>query len=181
MVEFQIGEVTVVAETAPDQFSPKSLDNGTRLLIEQALRLEAQDILDWGCGWGAISLSLALAKPSARVVALDSDIGAVASAQANVERNHLRNLTVFASHGFAQVPKTQKFDIILSHPPTHRGRVVVEDMVAQSFVRLKAGGQLLVVVEARIKPWLARAIKQTFGDYKIIKRGPKYVVLRGQK
>lgn len=181
MVEFGIDDIKIEAETAPDQFSPKGLDKGTRLLIEQAIKLDAQYILDWGCGWGAIGLSMARHKPTAQITALDSDIGAVATAQVNASHNHLHNMTVVASHGFAQLPKTQKFDLILSHPPTHRGRIVVEDMVAESFVRLKDGGQLLIVVEARIKPWLARSITHTFGDYKIVKRGPKYVVLRGQK
>lgn len=181
MVDFTIDDIAIEAKTEPDLFSPKALDSGTRLLIEQAVKVEAQTILDWGCGWGAISLYMAKSRPQSRVIALDSDIAAISTTRANAEHNSVRNLEVIASHGFSEAPADLKYDLILSHPPTHRGRQVVDQMVADSLERLNDDGQLLVVSEARIKPWLARTIKNVFGDYKILKRNPKYVVLRGIK
>jgi len=38
-----------------------------------------------------------------------------------------------------------------------------------------------LVVEARIKPWVARQLKEVFGNYKIVKRSPKHVVVMAQK
>jgi len=178
---YSIDGISVEAETKSDLFSPKDLDRGSRLLLECAKSVEYHSVLDWGCGWGAIGLWLAKAKPAAKVLALDSDIAAVAVTRQNAVTNLLNNFTVIPSHSFSEVPTGNTFDLIVTHPPTHRGREVVEAMVTESHERLVEGGQLLVVVEARIKPWLARSIKNVFGDYKILKRGPKYVVLRGSK
>lgn len=189
MQSFDVAATTVIFETKPDLFSPKRLDIGTKLLLE-ALVLpsvaavlptpESINVLDWGCGWGAISLWAAKHWPAASVTALDSDIAAVATATANAESNGLTNIKIIASHGFDQLEETT-FDLILSNPPTHRGREVVENMIAGSHARLSNDGVLLIVVEARLKPWVARQMKEVFGNYKIAKRGPKNVVLIAKK
>ena len=183
MVKFEIDGAVLTCETKPDLFSPKNLDTGTRMLLESVIKLSGSytNVLDWGCGWGAIGLTLAELQPESRVTAVDSDIAAVSTATANAENNRIHNLKVVASHGFDQLDQDQKFDIIVSNPPTHRGREVLEQMVVESYQHLTASGRLVVVVEARLKPWVARAIKSSFGDYKILKRGPKHVVLTGRK
>lgn len=203
MVGFVVKGIEIRAETKPDLFSPKSLDQGTRLLLSVIstpsvmLRVnsveksrarsldDARDdkfsILDWGCGWGAISLYLGKLQPTAKVVGVDSDIGAVKAAKANVVLNELTNVEIVASQGFSELPTEQKFDLIASNPPTHRGREVVDAMIAEAKGRLNPEGSLVIVVEARLKPWVARQMKAVFGDYKILKRGPKNVVLAARK
>jgi 16S rRNA G1207 methylase RsmC len=183
MVTFEVADVVLHCETKPDLFSPKGLDTGSRLLLEYLVRhpefLSGSQILDWGCGWGAIGLTLAKLNPSMQITAIDSDIAAVSATNKNAQTNRLKNVEVIASHGFDEI--NSKFDLIVSNPPTHRGREVVDNMVAQSFKHLNANGYLVVVVEARLKPWVARQIKEVFGEYKIAKRGPKHVVLVGTK
>jgi 16S rRNA (guanine1207-N2)-methyltransferase len=189
---------TIEASSEPDLFSPKGLDIGTRLLLECLPRVilsEAKDldssslasqndmlcILDWGCGWGAIALYAAKRFPQAQVTALDSDIAAVETCKQNALLNEIGNLEVVASHSFAQLPANQTFDMIVSNPPTHRGREVVDNMIAEAKDRLNQGGSILLVVEARIKPWVARQLKATFGEYRIVKRSAKHVVLIASK
>ncbi len=172
---------TIEATSEPDLFSPKGLDQGTRLLLECIGKFDFDSILDWGCGWGAISLYVAKRFPAAQVTALDSDIAAVETCKQNALLNVIDNLEVIASHSFSQIPTDQTFDMIASNPPTHRGREVVDNMIAESKARLNPGGSILLVVEARIKPWVARQLKATFGDYRIVKRSAKHVVLIAQK
>ncbi len=183
MVEFEITGTKLRCETLPDLFSPKGLDIGTKLLLESVSKqnLVYQTAVDWGCGWGAIGLWLAKSNPSSRVICLDSDIGAVKIASINAKLNNLDNIEVIASHGFLELNDNTLLDLVVSNPPTHRGREVVEQMIAQSFEKLNNGGNLLIVVEARLKPWVARQMKQVFGNYKIIKRSTKHVVLLATK
>jgi len=183
MVKFEVAGAVLNCETKPDLFSPKSLDTGSRMLIEAVIKISESydEVLDWGCGWGPIGLTLAELRPESRVTAVDSDIAAVSCATSNAENNRVHNLKVIASHGFEQLSPNQKFDVIVSNPPTHRGREVLEQMVLESWQHLENNGRLAMVVEARLKPWVARAIKASFGDYKILKRGPKHVVLTGIK
>ena len=184
MVTFEIADIVLHCETKPDLFSPKGLDTGSRLLLEYIVRhpeyITGSQILDWGCGWGAIGLTLAKLNPSMQITAIDSDIAAVSTTNKNAQTNRLKNVDVIASHGFDEIHKI-KFDLIVSNPPTHRGREVVDNMIANSIEQLNSNGRLVIVVEARLKPWVARQIKSVFGDYKIAKRGPKHVVLIGTK
>ncbi|MBI2798652.1 class I SAM-dependent methyltransferase [Candidatus Saccharibacteria bacterium] len=177
MVEISVSGIYIIAQAEPDLFSPKSLDQGTRLLLESLNKFDYSTALDWGCGWGAIGLYMAKLKPESKVVALDSDIAAVKATKANVAQNHIENLEVVASHSYDELDSEQRFDLIASNPPTHRGREVVDTMIAEAKERLNDGGALVMVVEARLKPWVARQMKKVFGDYRILKRGPKNVVL----
>lgn len=181
MNSYKVAGVAIDFETKPDLFSPKALDMGSELLISCLPKFEYSTALDWGCGWGALCLWLAKHNPHAKVTALDSDIAAVKTTQVNATTNELFNLHVLASHSYDELPASHTYDLIVSNPPTHRGREVVEQMIAESKNRLNSGGAILLVVEARIKPWVARQLKATFGDYKIVKRSRKHVVVMAAK
>lgn len=181
MVEFTIDGVSVKAQTKPDLFSPNGLDQGTQLLLECIPNYKFNVALDWGCGWGAIGLWMAVGFPHANVLAIDSDLGAIKATTFNRELNELQNLDVLISHGFGEVPGGVRFDLICSNPPTHRGREVVENMIKESNIWLNNNGSLLIVVETRLKPWVDRAMKDVFGNCKIVNRGPKNVVLCSTK
>lgn len=180
MVDFEVNNKRLTCQTSPDLFSPKGLDRGTRLLLEQLSGIEYTNALDWGCGWGAMALWLAARQPTATVLGLDSDVGAVRMAQINLERNNLQNLKIIASHGFDDI-KAQQFDLIVSNPPTHRGREVVEDMISESHERLKSGGTLMIVVEVRLKPWVQRSLQAVFGESVVMARTNKHTVLLASK
>lgn len=177
MKHFKVAGIELDFETSPDLFSPKALDMGSELLLSTLPKFQYSTALDWGCGWGAIAMWLAKNNPQAKIIAIDSDIAAVKAASQNSAHNNLHNISVLASHSYSDVPKNHRFDLVLSNPPTHRGREVVEDMIQASHGRLNPGGSLLMVVESRIKPWVARQMKTVFGDYKIVKRSPKHVVV----
>lgn len=180
MVSFSLAGTTIQCETRPDLFSPKDLDKGTRLLLEQVVDLEYASALDWGCGWGAMTVWLASHRPTAQVIGLDSDVGAIKATRENIAHNKLSNAQVLASPGYEELDPAAKFDLIVSNPPTHRGREVVEAMIRESHTRLMPGGQLAIVVEARLKPWVQRELKAVFGDCEVLARTNKHVVLSAQ-
>lgn len=181
MKSFKVAGIKIDFETAPDLFSPKGIDMGTELLISCIPKFEYATALDWGCGWGGMSLWLGKNNPKANVIGLDSDIAAVKMATSNAKTNRLFNTHIIASHGYDDIPSSHIFDLIVSNPPTHRGREVVDSMISESKAHLAKGGTILLVVEARIKPWVARQLKIEFGNYRIVKRSPKHVVVMAQK
>jgi len=181
MKKFKVSRVSIEFGTSPDLFSPKGLDMGTELLLSCIGKFNYSTALDWGCGWGAIAMWLAKNNPNSKITAIDSDIAAIRQTNDNCKLNELHNVGVMASHGYSDVPESFKFDLIASNPPTHRGREVVDNMIAESLARLNGGGAIVLVVEARIKPWVARQLKAVFGNYKIVKRSPKHVVVMAQK
>ncbi len=175
---YTVAGTSLDCETRPDLFSPKALDKGSELLLQQVAGRKFDTALDWGCGWGAIGLWLAKSQPEAQVTLIDSDLSAIKATQANAESNGLTNVSILPSPGFEELPVDQSFDLIASNPPTHRGRQVVEDMIGQSRARLMAGGELVIVVEARLTPWVKRAMTQEFGGVEVLARTNKHTVLQ---
>ncbi|MDA8328917.1 MAG: peptide chain release factor N(5)-glutamine methyltransferase [Betaproteobacteria bacterium] len=92
----------------------------TELLVDLALaRIEPDDaaqVLELGTGSGAIALAVALARPGARVCAVDKSIAALHMAQENSRQLAALNIDLVQSDWWAQVPP-QRFDLILSNPP----------------------------------------------------------------
>ena len=72
-------------------FSKGELDTGTRLLLD-ALPDVYGDVLDLGCGWGPIALTLAFESPEANVWAVDVNERAVDLTHANAQANGHTNI-----------------------------------------------------------------------------------------
>ena len=73
-------------ETAGGVFSPGGLDVGTHVLLTHvADPPPSGDLLDLGCGWGPIALTLALESPHATVWAVDVNERALELTRRNAE------------------------------------------------------------------------------------------------
>jgi release factor glutamine methyltransferase len=94
----------------------------TELLVEQLISLLKDDghreILDLGCGSGAILLSLLKALPEARGLGIDLNPGAVAVTMENAETLGVEErCAVLVSDLFSNIPDDERFDLIVSNPP----------------------------------------------------------------
>jgi release factor glutamine methyltransferase len=93
----------------------------TEILVELVLDMyECQSglsCLDLGTGTGAIALSLASEFPDWEIDALDFSLDAVQLAKKNAEHLTLTHVNIYQSDWFSTVPKTKKFNIIVSNPP----------------------------------------------------------------
>ncbi len=92
----------------------------TELLVELALQRIPQSgafrVLDLGTGSGAIALSIAHARPNAKVVAVDASNAALEVAQFNAQRLNLGNVRLLHSDWFGAL-QDEHFDIIVANPP----------------------------------------------------------------
>jgi release factor glutamine methyltransferase len=92
----------------------------TELLVELAVQRIPQHgtfrVLDLGTGSGAIALSIAHARPNAKVVAVDASTAALEVAQLNMQRLDLGNVRLLHSDWFGAL-QDEHFDIIVSNPP----------------------------------------------------------------
>lgn len=91
----------------------------TELLVERALAaiegLQAPRVIDLGTGSGAIAVSIALARPDAKVFAVDRSEEALAVAKENAARLGA-DLSCLAGSWFEPV-QGENFDCIVSNPP----------------------------------------------------------------
>lgn len=124
-------------------FSKGELDQGTRLLLDALPALEG-DVLDLGCGWGAIGVSLAKANPGCHVVMADVNHRALGLSRDNLARNGV-TAEVVESDGMAAL-KNRRFDAVVTNPPIRAGKQVIYQMFADSAACLSPGGVLYLVI-----------------------------------
>ena len=124
-------------------FSKGEVDVGTRLLLD-ALPALSGDVLDLGCGWGAIGVAVARANREARVVMADVNHRALGLAKDNCARNGV-TAEVIESDGMAAV-MGRTFDAVITNPPIRAGKAAIYGMFADAKERLNPGGRLFIVI-----------------------------------
>lgn len=128
--------------SASGLFSKDHVDNATKLLIEKSEIQGARSILDLGCGYGVVALSIKKKFPNSRVVASDNVDRAIIYTRKNAVKNKL-DIFVVQSDVLSSVEET--FDVILTNPPYVAGKKVTFAFIEQSFEKLNSGGSLQLV------------------------------------
>lgn len=124
-------------------FSARHLDLGTRFLLEKAPPPTGGQVLDLGCGYGPIALTLATRCPAATVWAVDVNERALGLVAENSARARLANIRAAKPD---EVPAELKFDAIYSNPPIRVGKPALHAMLRQWLPRLVPGGVAYLVV-----------------------------------
>ena len=134
--------------TARGTYSPERLDPGTAVLLAGAPEPAAPgDLLDIGCGWGPISITLALRSPRARVWGVDVNRRALVLARDNGAVAGVRNATFCEPDA---VPDDVRFTTIWSNPPIHVGKPALHGILERWLPRLAADGVAHLVVQKHL-------------------------------
>ena len=129
-------------------FAHDALDTGTRVLLLGAPPPAATgDLLDLGCGTGAIALTLARRSPEATVWAVDVNDRALELCRGNAARNGITNVRVC---GPDDVPETTRFATIWSNPPIRIGKPALHHLLTRWLRRLAEGGNACLVVQKHL-------------------------------
>ncbi|MFT9598854.1 class I SAM-dependent methyltransferase [Mesobacillus sp.] len=163
-------------------FSKKEVDFGSRLLIDTFESNKADGlILDVGCGYGPIGLSLAKAYPEAMVHMVDVNERAIMLAEENASENRVTNVKIYESDRLTGVEE-KEFDAILTNPPIRAGKKVVHDIFEQSFLHLADAGELWVVIQKKQgAPSAMEKMKELFGGVDIVAKSKGYFILKSVK
>jgi 16S rRNA G1207 methylase RsmC len=120
------------------------MDTGTAILLEHSENAPVSgNLLDLGCGWGPIALTLGAARPEATVWAVDVNERALELTRMNAEKLGLSNIrTVFP----AEVPDDLRFAGIWSNPPIRVGKQALHEILDQWLPKLEVGCDAYLVV-----------------------------------
>lgn len=148
---------SVQVMTAPGIFSPGGLDKGTKILLDEAPEPGGARMLDIGCGWGPIALTLALKAPEAQIYAVEVNSRSARLTEMNAARLGLTNVTVSAPEA---LDESLTFDTIWSNPPIRVGKDVLHGIMHTWLPRLAPGGTAYLVVQKNLgsdslQKWLA--------------------------
>jgi 16S rRNA G1207 methylase RsmC len=162
-------------------FSPREVDEGTRLLVERMQILPTDNCLDLGCGYGPIGLYMARCAPQGQTLMVDKDFMAVQYSNANAGRNGLNNAKAILSNGFDHVDAGLRFDTIASNIPAKVGKEMLCLILHDARERLNQNGKLYVVTINGLRQYMKRNLDEIFGNYKKLKQGKHYTVAMAVK
>jgi 16S rRNA (guanine1207-N2)-methyltransferase len=141
--EFTFRGVPLRFQTDAGVFSRGELDQGTRLLLDALPELTG-DVLDLGCGWGAIGISVARKWPETRVTMADVNMRALELSRENAKKNRA-DCVCAESDGMAAFTG-RTFDAVITNPPIRAGKQVIYRMFADAAKCLNPGGALYLVI-----------------------------------
>lgn len=156
-------------------FSPKGIDEGTRLLLDH-LEVKPDDrAIDLGCGYGPIGLAIAKSAPQGHCTLVDKDFVAVEYAKKNAARNAIDNVDILLSNGLQHVPPGD-FTLAVTNLPAKANKEHYYLFFHDIQQRLLPGGRFYIVVISGLRQFIARAFQEVFGNHTKVKQGKTYTV-----
>ena len=175
----QVYELT----TASGIFSPERIDAGTEVLLANVPPPPpGGNLLDLGCGWGPIALSLAIHSPHATVWAVDVNERALDLVRRNARTLGLDNVNACTPD---DVPTDVRFLAIWSNPPIRVGKNELHGLLERWLPRLEPGSDAWLVVQRNLgsdslQRWLEAAYPDQF-TFTRAATNKGYRVLRGRR
>lgn len=164
--------------TGSGVFSKRKIDDGSYVLIENAIIKKNWDVLDLGCGYGAVGIAIAKSE-KAKVIFTDVNERAIHLTEKNIELNEI-NAEARTSDLFENI--TEKFNAIMLNPPQTAGKKLCFQMIEESKEHLKKNGLLQLV--ARPKKGgrtLAAKMEEAFGNVKVVGKGHSFSLYVSEK
>lgn len=163
-------------------FSRGTVDYGSRVLVDNFtdVDLPAGPLLDVGCGYGPIGLSLQ--KATGRLVEMiDINERAVDLAQRNAQRNQITAVDIHQSNLYQDLHE-QPYAAIVSNPPIRAGKSVVHEILTGAWELLLTGGSLTVVIQKKQgAPSAKKKMQEVFGNCETVTKDKGYYILRSVK
>ncbi|QYC41432.1 Ribosomal RNA large subunit methyltransferase G [Nonomuraea coxensis DSM 45129] len=147
-VDLVLPDLHLRLETDSGVFSPERVDVGTRVLLESVPPPPQEgDLLDLGCGYGPIALTMASRAPRATVWAIDVNRRSVELTARNAQAARLDKVR---SVHVDEVPDDVRFRAIWSNPAIRIGKQALHDMLTRWLNRLTPDGVAYLVVQKHL-------------------------------
>lgn len=147
-------------------FSKDSVDFGSSLMLKSITEFDKKTILDVGCGYGVIGITLAIFNPEATVTMVDVNLRALELSRSNALKNGVNNVVIKESFAYQNIDC--KFDMIVTNPPIRAGKAVVHEILEGSFEHLNDDGVLYVVIQK--KQGAESAVKKLKTLYTVVEK-----------
>ena len=166
----------------PGVFSWEHLDEATAMLAEVMDVRPGDDVLDLGCGSGALGLLAAIRSGTGRVRLIDVDSDAIRCVQRAIDEMAIPNATAMCSD-VAEAVRGERFDVVVTNPPFHVGKAtdleVPTQFILEAWQVLKPNGRLMLVAN-RTLPY-EKLVHTTFGNLTTVHDGPRFKVLAARR
>lgn len=178
-IDFNIRDIKLQFMTDAGVFSKRGVDYGSQVMIKTIPEMNGK-VLDLGCGYGAIGITIAKLNPLCKVTMIDINERAVELTEKNISLNKVENGECFQSDAFENVK--DMFDVILCNPPIRTGKKVIYPMFENCFKYLNSGGSLYIVIQKKQGANSAMdKLIEVYGNCEAINKDGGYWILKSNK
>ena len=157
-------------------FSRGEVDFGTDVLLGALPENLYGRVLDLGCGWGAVGVTVGKKWPGCAVVMSDVNQRALSLASQNARKNGVTAQTV-ESNGLENVPG--EFDFVITNPPIRAGKQVIYGMFRDCAGKLRENGELYLVIRKQQGAESAlKYLKTIYDDVETVEKSGGFWVIR---
>ena len=181
-ITFEINGITMKLLTDNGVFSKNNVDEGSYAFLKVLLPLDlGNHILDLGCGYGTIGLTLAKAHEEARITLADVNPRAVALCERNAGLLNLsQRVTILQSDIYEKIEGP--YDSIVVNPPIRAGKVVTYSMYSGAYQRLIDGGSLYIVIRKKQGAESAfKYLETVFENVSVLHKEKGYWIIKATK
>ena len=181
-ITYEVNGLTMNLFTDNGVFSKSKVDEGSLAFLKVILPLDlGNNILDLGCGYGTIGLTLAVAKKEARVTLADINARALTMCKRNADAYNLgQRVTILQSDIYEKIEGP--YDSIVVNPPIRAGKKVTYAMYEGAKQYLIDGGSLFIVIrKAQGAESAAKYIESIFGNITMLDRHKGYHIYQAVK
>ena len=171
---FEINNQKFLFNTDNGVFSKGELDYGSYLLIKNVLPIVSGKVLDLGCGYGPIGITINKVTNS-DVLMVDVNKRAVHLANMNIKENNCVNTKAIVSDGFNEID--EKFNYIVTNPPIRVGKEILYNLIYSCKEHLLENGEIyLVIRKQQGANSFMEDMKKTF-DVKIVDKSKGFFII----
>lgn len=164
--------------TRPGVFAHRQFDNGARQILDIIEVFPECNILEIGCGSGAMSLALAKRDPSANLFAIDSYSRAIDCVRRGAELNGITNVVAELNHDGELGDRAGQFDMVTANPPYYAEYRIAQHFIETGVRALRSGGRFVLVT--RMPKWYRENLEKWFDEVEIFE-SRRYHIATGVK
>ena len=164
-------------------FSKDCIDYGTKVLLRTIIKkIDLKgNVLDIGCGYGAIGIILSRVFNNVKISMVDINKTAVELSKHNVIKNHCKNIEkIDVSNAYENV--NEKYNFIITNPPIKAGKKNLLSILIGAKEHLEDNGELILVIKKKHgEESIKKALCENYSEVEVLNRDKGYYILRAVK
>lgn len=180
-IKYYFKKDTLFFDTDNGVFSKGGIDFGSNVLLQTLPNFEGKKtLLDVGCGYGTMGLTMAKKYPNLDVDMVDVNLRAIELSKNNALKNNIHNVNIFESSCYENVDKV--YDVIISNPPIRAGKKIVFEILSGAYEHLDKGGELYIVIQKKQGAESSlKYLKTIFESVEVINKDGGYWIIKSRK